>query len=262
MREREPGRVVGLDRDRAQRRRPVRGLELARRDAAHEALQRLGLVHADDGIVVAGHADIGDERGAARQHAMIGGLHMGVGADHEARAAVAEMAHRLLLARRLAMDVDHDRVGRALQRTGGQLALGRRERIVERIHEHAAHQVDHQHARAVLRLDHHHAAPRRAGRIVVRADQPRRALDEHQRLALVPRMIAAGDDVGAGIDHLVVDRLGDAEAAGRVLAVDDDAIELPVAPQAGQPLGHGRAPGPPHHIADEKKTHSSFRADR
>ena len=86
--------------------------------------------------------------------------------------------------------------------------------------------------------------------------QARRALDEHQRLALVPRMIAAGDRVGAGIDHLAVDRLGDAEAAGRVLAVDDDAVELPVALQAGQPLGHGCAPRPPDHIADEEKSHS------
>ena len=72
-----------------------------------------------------------------------------------------------------------------------ELALGRRERIVERIHEDAAHQVDHQHARAVRRVEQHHAAPRRAGRIIERTDQPRRALDEDERLALVPRMIAA-----------------------------------------------------------------------
>ena len=112
------------------------------------------------------------------------------------------------------------------------------------------------------RLDQRHAAPRRAGRIVERTDQPRRALDEHQRLALVPRMIAAGDDVGAGVDHLVVDRLGDAEAAGRVLAVDDDAIELPVALEARQALGHGRAArtAPPHRRRTEDAF--SFRADR
>jgi hypothetical protein len=46
-------------------------------------------------------------------------------------------------------------------------------------------------------------------------------------------MIAAGDHVGAGIDDLVIDRLRDAEAAGRVLAVDGDEIELPVAISPG-----------------------------
>ena len=193
-------------------------------------------------IMVAGHADVGDERGAARQHAMIRGLHMRVRADHQARAPIAEMTHRLFLARRLAMDIDHDRVRRALERTGGKLALRCRERIVERIHEDAAHQVDDQHARAVLRIEQHHAAPRRAGRIIVRADEPRRARDEGERLALVPRMIAAGNNVRAGLDHLVVDRLGDAETAGRVLTVDDHAVELPVALEVGQTVVHGRTP--------------------
>ena len=52
-------------------------------------------------------------------------------------------------------------------------------------------------------FEQRHAAPRRAGRIIERTDEPRRALDEHERLALVPGVIAAGDGVGAGIDHLV-----------------------------------------------------------
>ena len=49
----------------------------------------------------------------------------------------------------------------------------------------------------------------------------RDALDEHQRFPLPPGMVAERDDVGAGIDELVIDRLGNAEAAGGVLAVDD-----------------------------------------
>ena len=64
-------------------------------------------------IVVAGHADVGDEGGAAGEDLVVGGRHMGVRADHEAGAAVAEMAHRLLLAGRLAMHVDDDGVGAA-----------------------------------------------------------------------------------------------------------------------------------------------------
>ena len=72
------------------------------------------------------------------------------------------------------------------------------------------------------------------GRKIRRPNQPRRALDEHQRLALIPGMIAERDRVGAGIDEFLVDRLGDAEAAGGVLAIDDDEIERPVADHAGQ----------------------------
>src|SRR6185295_1923167 len=89
------------------------------------------------------------------------------------------------------------------------------------------------------------------------AQETRRALDEHERLALVPGMIAAGDRVRAGVDQFLIDRLGDAEAAGRVLAVDDDAIELPIAHEAGQAFGDGRAPRTPHHIADEQKPHQA-----
>ena len=234
---------------------PVRRLEFALRDAAQEAGERLVLVHADHRLVVAGHADIGHEGGAAGQDALVGGRHMGVGADHEARAAVGEIAHRLLLAGRLGMHVDDDGVGVAAERAGGEFALDRGERIVERVHEDAAHGVDHQHARAVLGLDHGGAAPGRAGRIVERTDQPRRALDEHQRLALVPGMVAERDGVGAGVEEILIDRLGDAEAAGGILAVDDDEIELPVGDQAGQALQHDRPAAAPHHVADKQNSH-------
>jgi undecaprenyl diphosphate synthase len=46
------------------------------------------------------------------------------------------------------MHVDDDGIGAGTERAGGELALHRRERIVERVHEDAAHGIDHQHARA------------------------------------------------------------------------------------------------------------------
>ena len=231
-------------------------LEARARHLAQETVERLVLLHADDRIEIAGHADVGDEGGAARQDAVIGGRRMGMRADHERGAAIGEIAHRLLLAGRLAMDVDDDGVGVLAERAGGQLALDRREGIVERIHEDAAHGVDDQRALAVLGVDQRGAAARRAGRIIERANQPRRALDEHQRLALIPGMIAERDGVGAGVDEFVVDRLGDAEAAGGVLAVDDDEIELPVGDQSRQPLADDGAPGAPDHVADEQNSHA------
>src|SRR5262249_51620141 len=85
--------------------------------------------------------------------------------------------------------------------------------------------------------------------------QFRRALDEHERLLLIPGVIAAGDDVGAGVDDLVIDHLGNAEAAGGVLAVDRDEVELPVPPQRREPLEHDLAPAAADDIADEEDAH-------
>ena len=65
-------------------------------------------------------------------------------------------------------------------------------------------------------------------------------------------MIAERDRVGAGVEKFVVDRLGDAETAGGVLAVDDDEIELPVADQARQAFRDRGAAGAADDIADEK----------
>ena len=163
---------------------------------------------------------------------MVGGRHMGMGADHEAGAAVAEEADALFLAGCLAVEIDHDRIRRRAQGTGLEFAVKRREGIVERRHEDAADGVDDQRALAAFGVDQRRAAARRADRKIRRPNEPRRALDEHQRLALIPGMIAERDRVGTGVDEFLVDRFGDAEAAGGILAIDDDEIERPIADHA------------------------------
>src|SRR5688572_18241755 len=89
----EPRRIVGFHRQRAERGRTARRLELRLRDLADETAERLVLRHADHGVVVAGHADVGDERGAGLENAVVGRRHVGVGADHKARAAVGDVSH-------------------------------------------------------------------------------------------------------------------------------------------------------------------------
>ena len=74
-----------------------------------------------------------------RQDLPVRRRHMGMRADHQRGAAVDEMAHGHFLAGRLGMYVDDERVASHAQRTGADLPLYGRERIVERIHEHAAH---------------------------------------------------------------------------------------------------------------------------
>ena len=61
----------------------------------------------------------------------------------------------------------------------------------------------------------------------------------------------------AGVDEILIDRLGDAEAAGGILAVDDDEIERPVADHARQMLGNRGAPGLADDVTDKENTQSS-----
>ena len=83
------------------------------------------------------------------------------------------------------------------QRAGVELPVDGGEGIVERVHEEPAHDVDDENACAVARLDQVGAAARRAGRVIHRPEQPRLALDEDERLALVPGMVAERDGIGA-----------------------------------------------------------------
>ena len=82
------------------------------------------------------------------------------------------------------------------------------------------------------------------------------ALDEDERLLLVEGMVAERDGVGAGLEQLLQDGLGDAEAAGRVLAVDDDEVERVAPAQAGQRLDNRLAAGAADDIAEKEETHS------
>ena len=69
--------------------RPVAGSKRAPEILRRNRVHRLVLGHADHRIVVAGHADVGDEGGAAGEDLVVGGRHVGMGADHQAGAAVA-----------------------------------------------------------------------------------------------------------------------------------------------------------------------------
>src|SRR5690606_25812767 len=102
----QAGAIVGLDVDAADGGGAVGGGVAAAGEAGGEAPQGLFLVVADDGVVVAAAPGVGLVGGAARQDLAVGGRDVGVGADHEAGAAVAEMAHGHLLGGRLGVHVD------------------------------------------------------------------------------------------------------------------------------------------------------------
>ena len=177
---------------------------------------------------------------------------------NEAGAPVGEITHRLLFAGRFAVKIDDDRVRTGFERTGCQFAFDRGERVVERVHENPAHGVDHQSPFAVFCIDQRRAAPGRAFRKIERPDEARCALDEDKRLALIPCVISECDRICSGVDQLIVDDLGDAEAAGSILAIDDDEIELPLGNECGQSFDHDGPPGAADNVADKKNTHTLF----
>src|SRR5580704_11229205 len=181
---------------------------------------------------------------------------MRMGANHESGATIAEKSHCLFFARRLAMKIDDDSVGAAPKRTSRQFAVYCGERVVEWIHENARHRVHDQHASAVLGVDQRRAAARRARRIIDRTNEPRRAFDENERLLLIPSMIAERDRIDADIDQFAIDSFGNAEAAGSILAIGHNQIELPVANEIGQPFVNERAAAASDNVANKKVAHA------
>jgi hypothetical protein len=71
-------------------------------------------------------------------------------------------------------------------------------------------------------------------------------------------VVAERDCIGAGIDEFIVDDLGDAEAARRILTIDDDEVELPIGNERGQPFDHDGPPRAADNVADKKNTHTLF----
>src|SRR6185295_6861991 len=136
---------LGIDDDdhAVQRSRPLGRLE-AHRHLAEEPLQDEIAVHADDAFGRAGHAEVRDVGRAARQHALVGRLHMTVRADDRTHPPVEVPAHGERLAGGLAVHVhQHDR--RVLAQLGDDL-VGLAKWAVDGRHEHAAHEVQHGHA--------------------------------------------------------------------------------------------------------------------
>jgi hypothetical protein len=181
---------------------------------------------------------------------------MGMRADDDTGAAIDEMAEALLLARRLGMEIEDDRIRLLAERAGGEDRLARREGIVELgMHEDATHDVGDEHAGAVAGYEEVGAAARRAGRIVCGAQELVMPAGKTDCFLLVPHMVARRHHVGAGIDRLEKNVFRDAETAGRVLPVDDDEVQLEVADQSRQALPDGRPSGLAHHVAQKEKTH-------
>ncbi len=81
------------------------------------------------------------------------------------------------------------------------------------------------------------------------------ALDVDERLLLIEGMVAERHAVGAGVDQIIEDRLGDAKAASGVLAIDDDEIDGIALDEARQGIANHVSARATDDIAEKQKTH-------
>ena len=181
---------------------------------------------------------------------------MGMGANNKGGASVDMMADRLLLARRLGVEINDDNIGLLAQWAGCQFPVNRGERIVKRIHEDPSQRVNHQNADTVPGCEQAGATPRRAGGIIERPQEPLLAIGKDKSIALVEGMIAGGNHVRAAADDGIEDFFRYAETTGGVLAVHDDKIEPIIGDQGRQFFDDCTATAAANEIAQKQKTHT------
>jgi len=146
------------------------------------------------------------------------------------------------------VEVEQNVAGLAAQL--GQDRVDLAERGARGLHEqHARHVHDGQPQPGAL--DHGVATAGAALRVVGRPHDPLLAVEELVRLAMAVGVVAERDRIGADLEQLARRLLGDAHAAGRVLAVDDDEVGPVALAQAGQQRGQRSPAQPAHHVADE-----------
>ena len=143
-----------------------------------------------------------------------------------------------------------------------QQLIGHAEGIVVRGHEDASLKINHGVGNAILLAFVH--APARKIRSVIR--RPQQAAGGAVRiavgrlkvvddLALVPDVVAGGDDINAEIEQVFRERTGDTEATGRILPVGDDEINGAVFHQARQAVFDDVASGTSENVAYEENVH-------
>ena len=128
--------------------------------------------------------------------------------------------------------------------------------IVERRHEHPAHDVDHRYALPGSRLPEPGTTPGHAGGEVCRAEQLRLPRNVFEDLFLVPDMIAGRHHVYAKAQDRLGDVAGDAKAGGRVLDVRNHEIQVVFLNQGRDGPLRDVATWLSEDVADEEDAHS------
>ena len=214
---------------------------------------------ADDRVVRARHADVGEIRRALRQNPLVGRLHVRVRADDGRDLAVEVPAHRDFLGRGFGVEVDEDDRAsaaaaprpRAATTANGSSMFSMKTRPID---------VDDADAHAVARARDVAAVARYAGGVVGRPEQPRLDADVVDRFLLVPDVVARRHHVDAAVEQLLADLARDAESGRRILGIRDHADRSAwCATIAANAAPHEFASGPADDVADEEEARSRRR---
>jgi hypothetical protein len=189
-----------------------------------EFLQHDIFVDADYGMIGTRHSHIGLVRGSVGQDARVRGGDVRVRAHHRRDAAVQVPAHRHLFAGQLGMKIDESDFDLLRQLFENLVRFAKR--AIGLRHVGAALQVDNRAIDAVAGLHGHDAAAGQIVDVVGGTKQSRLAFEIVVNFALVPDMIATGQDVQAVAEQFVGKLRGDAESARRIFAVGDAQVDF------------------------------------
>jgi hypothetical protein len=230
--------------------------------AGEEAVEDEFGFDADDGVVWAGHADVGLVGGAVGKDALVGGGDVGMGSDDGGDASVEVPAEGYFFAGGFAVEVEEDDFGSGFALDLGEEFVGFAEGVVAGGHEDAALEVHDGVGLAGGEGSLVEAEAWSADGVVGGAEDAAAAGvrvggDGHvfEDLFFVPDVVAGGDDVGAEIEELFGDGGGEAEASGSVFAVDDEEINVVGFKYVREMFADDVAAGGAKDVADEEDIH-------
>ncbi len=233
------------------------GLELARHSGKEAVEDEFGF-DADDGVVGAGHADVGLEGGASGEDASVGGGNVGVGSEDGGDAAVEVPAESDFFAGGFGVDVEDDDPGL----DGLEDFVGLAEGVVAGGHEDTALKVDDSVGLAGGEFAFVDAEARSADGIVGGAEDASAAVvrvggDGHvlEDLFFVPDVVSGGDDMGAHVEDFFSDGGCEAEASGGVFSVDDEEFDGVGFEDVREMFAYDVAAGGAKDIADKENVH-------
>ena len=212
---------------------------------------------AEDGIVRAGHADIGDICGAVGQNPLVGGNDVGVRAETETDPAVEVIAHCDFLAGRLGVEIDDYDLGVLLDLR--QDSVGRLVGAVTGLHKKTPYQGNNRNGRAFGGLVEGSAF---AGRLLGEIGWPNYIIRRFQRRYDFPfaiGMVAQGNEVYAIPKQFIVYLPGQARAAGGVFGVGYDAVNVVLFDNELKLIGDNPSAGPTYYVTYTKNIKFHFR---
>lgn len=187
-------------------------------------LERLLLLHAENGIIRTRHSHIRLERGSSRKNTPIGSWRVRMCPDHRRHSSIKVPAHCHFLCCRVGVKIHKYHFGLLEHLRDGPVSC--LERIIDRLHVDPA--LDIQNADLPLFSHIHHDKSIAAvfPGIVQRTKDTSVSAKDFPAVPPIPHMIACCNHVGAKLKNLLRMILGNPLAFRDVLAVDDEEIHI------------------------------------